>query len=201
MVDVKGILKDYLFDAATSFQNLISQYQNKNRPFFRFLQVFSMAFFALFTCGMVKLILRSFEQEAGLSTQFPSSEWLQSLEIKLNSDEKYAQIAKKWEGDLFFFIEPEGTLKEELTFYLDLWHGTCRSVDYNPNPEKYSNPVFTLRATYNNIMAILTGKLDPMAAMMTNKLKVKGNLGYMMRNVPTVLDFVRCAREITTDIL
>ena len=136
-----------------------------------------------------------------MSAKFPSSEWLGGLEEKLNSDEKYAQIAKKWEGDLIFLIEPEGNLEEQLTFYLDLWHGTCRSVDYNPGLEKYPNPVFTLTANYNNITAILTGKLDPMTAMMTNKLKVKGSLGYMMRNVPTVLDFVRCAREVTTEIL
>ena len=136
-----------------------------------------------------------------MSAQFPSLEWLQGLNTKLNSDEKYAQIAKNWEGDLFFFIEPEGNLKEQLTFYLDLWHGTCRSVDYNPDPEKYPKPVFTLTAKYTHITAVLTGKLDPMTAMMTNKLKVKGSLGYMMRNVPTVLDFVRCAREVTTEIL
>jgi len=136
-----------------------------------------------------------------VSTQFPSSEWLQELEEKLNSDEKYAQVAKNWEGDLMFFIEPEGNLTEQLTFYLDLWHGACRSVEYNPDPERYPQPVFALHASYNNITSILTGKLDPMTAMMTNKLKVKGSLGYMMRNVPTVLDFVRCAREVTTDIL
>ena len=136
-----------------------------------------------------------------MSAQFPSPEWLSGLEEKLNSDEKYAQVAKKWEGDLIFLIEPEGNLEEQLTFYLDLWHGACRSVDYNPGLEKYSSPVFTLTANYNNITAILTGKLDPMTAMMTNKLKVKGSLGYMMRNVPTVLDFVRCAREATTTIL
>ena len=136
-----------------------------------------------------------------MSAKFPSTEWLQGLEEKLNSDEKYAQVAKKWEGDLIFLIEPEGNLDEQLTFYLDLWHGACRSVDYNPAPEKYPETVFALTAKYNNITAILTGKLDPMTAMMTNKLKVKGNLGYMMRNVPTVLDFVRCAREVTTEIL
>lgn len=136
-----------------------------------------------------------------MSAQFPSPEWLQGLKEKLNSDEKYAQVAKNWEGDLLFFIEPEGNLKEQLTFYLDLWHGVCRSADYNPNPEKYSEPIFRLTANYNHITAILTGKLDPMTAMMTNKLKVKGNLGYMMRNVPTVLDFVRCAREVTAETL
>jgi putative sterol carrier protein len=140
-------------------------------------------------------------QEASVSAKFPSSEWLSGLEKKLNSDEKYAQVAKKWEGDLIIIIEPEGNLDEQLTFYLDLWHGTCRSIDYNPEPEKYPKPVFTLTAKYNNITAILGGKLDPMTAMMTNKLKVQGSLGYMMRNVPTVLDFVRCAREVTTEIL
>jgi putative sterol carrier protein len=56
----------------------------------------------------------------------------------LNSDERYADIAKNWEGDLFFFIEPEGNLKERLTFYLDLWHGTCRKVEYKPLPESLS---------------------------------------------------------------
>ena len=132
---------------------------------------------------------------------FPSEEWLKGLEEKLNSDQRYAEIAKNWEGDLFFFIEPAGNLKELLTFYLDLWHGTCRKVDFNPQPGTYPKPVFTLTASYDNIAAILSGKLNPMTAMMTSKLKVKGSLGYMMRNVPTVLDFVRVAQEVTTEIV
>ena len=131
---------------------------------------------------------------------FPSAEWLKGLEAKINSDERYADIAKNWEGDLFFFIEPEGNLQEQLTFYLDLWHGACRKVEYKPAPETYPNPVFTLTATYGNITAILTGKLNPMTAMMTSKLKVRGNMGYMMRNVPTVLDFVRVVQEATNEI-
>jgi putative sterol carrier protein len=36
--------------------------------------------------------------------------------------------------------------------------------------------------------------------MLTRKLKVKGNMAVMMRNVPVVLDFVRCAREVTDEI-
>jgi len=136
-----------------------------------------------------------------MAAVFPSVEWLKGLEAKLNSDERYADIAKNWEGDLLFFIEPEGSLKEQLTFYLDLWHGTCRKVEYMPSPESHPNPVFTLTASYNNITAILSGKMNPMTAMMTSKLKVKGSMGYMMRNVPTVLDFVRVAQEATTEIL
>ena len=132
---------------------------------------------------------------------FPSEEWLKGLEDKLNSDPRYHEIAKNWEGDLLFFIEPDGTLKERLRFYLDLWHGTCRKVEYNPQAEAYPNPTFTLTASYKDITSILGGKLNPMTAMMTSKLKVKGSMGYMMRNVPTVLDFVRVAQEATTEVL
>jgi len=40
-----------------------------------------------------------------------------------------------------------------------------------------------------------------MQAMMTRRLQVEGSMAYMMRNVPTVLDFVRCAREVTDEIV
>ena len=128
-----------------------------------------------------------------MTAVFPSEEWLKGLEAKLNSDEKYADIAKNWEGDLFFRIEAEGNL--------DLWHGKCRKAEYKPDASAYPKPAFTLAATYNNITAILTGKMNPMTAMMTMKLKVQGSMGYMMRNVPTVLDFVRVASEATEEIL
>lgn len=136
-----------------------------------------------------------------MSAIFPSEEWLKELETKLNVDPRYGEIAKNWEGDLFFFIEPDGHLTERLTFYLDLWHGTCRKVDYMPSAETYPSPTYILTASYKDITSILTGKLNPMTAMMTSKLKVKGSMGYMMRNVPTVLDFVRVAQEVTTEIL
>jgi putative sterol carrier protein len=132
-----------------------------------------------------------------MPANFPSPEWLQALQAKLNSDARYAGIARNWEGDLLIAIEPEGTLKEPLNLYVDLWHGTCPRVEYSPDPATHPNPTFVLRAPYNNFTAILLGKLDPMTAMMTSRLKVQGSLGYMMRNVPTVLDFVRCCREIT----
>ena len=41
---------------------------------------------------------------------------------------------------------------------------------------------FVLTATYENIKRIVTGKLDPMQAMMTRKLSVQGNLAVMMRS-------------------
>jgi putative sterol carrier protein len=131
---------------------------------------------------------------------FPSAEWLKVLDEKLNTDTRYAEIAKKWEGDMGIVIEPAGPLTEKQYYYLDLWHGTCRKAEILPNFDSIK-PAFLLTATYDNITKILTGQLDPMQAMMTRKLHVQGNMAVMMRSVPIVLDFVRCAREITTEIL
>ncbi len=136
-----------------------------------------------------------------MSVKFPSAEWLDALKEKLNGDAHYNEVAKNWEGDLVFDIQPAGNLSQPLLMYLDLWHGKCRGVEYAPDPAKYPKPTFILRSPYTNFTSILLGKLDPMTAMMTSKLKVEGSLGYMMRNVPTVLDFVRCCREVTTEIL
>jgi putative sterol carrier protein len=135
-----------------------------------------------------------------MTKTFPSAEWLTSLQEKLNSDPRYNEIAKRWEGDIVFDIRPAGSLQEPLAMYLDLWHGKCREVEYEAPLERYPHPAFVLRSPYDNFTAILQGELHPMTAMMTNKLKVTGSMAYMMRHVPTVLDFVRCAREITTSI-
>ncbi len=131
---------------------------------------------------------------------FPSAEWVETLGQKLNSDGQYARIASKWEGDMLIIIEPTGNLKKQLYFYFDLWHGTCRKAEELQGPEGMK-PAFILTATYDNIVKIMKGELNPVTAMMTRKLEVRGNMAMMFRNVPTVLDFVRCCTEITGEIL
>jgi putative sterol carrier protein len=131
---------------------------------------------------------------------FPTEEWVQAFVDKLNTDEQYAEVAQKWEGDFYFIIEPDSGLKEEIIYYFDLWHGKCRD-GYVVRDTADKDPVFILRAPYKNFARVVTGELHPMQAMMTRKLQVKGNMAVLMRNVPTVLDFVRCAREVTDSIL
>lgn len=128
--------------------------------------------------------------------KFPTEEWLDALVAKLNSDDRYAQIARNWEGDMTFVIEPSGALTEGMSFYLDLWHGKCRD-GYILDEGREVKAVFTLKAPYDNLARVLKGDLDPMQALLTRKIGVQGNMAVLMRNVPTVLDFVRCCREVT----
>jgi putative sterol carrier protein len=131
---------------------------------------------------------------------FPSQAWLDKLIKHINQDQKYAKIAANWEGDILFDLQPEGGLAEPMRLYIHLWHG--KSEGGHVVPEGEDQPAaFVLGATYGNVVRILKGDLDPMQAMLTRKLKVEGSLPYMLRNVPTVLEFVRCAQDVTDAIL
>jgi len=133
-----------------------------------------------------------------MSYSFPNAEWVQAFEANLNSDERYAQVASKWEGDILFEIEAVDESQQALSIYFDLWHGKCRAAHFVDEEHPLAGvPTFTLSAPQANFVKILEGKLDPLQAMLTRKLRVSGNMVYMMRNVPVVLDFVRCAREVT----
>ena len=127
---------------------------------------------------------------------FPTAEWLQALMEKLNSDQQYAQVAVKWEGDMIFLIETGEGMAEETSFYIDLWHGRCRDVKILNKADEVKAS-FTLKGSYENYVRLLKGEMDPMQALLTRKLGVKGNMATLMRSVPVVLDFVRCCREVT----
>ena len=135
-----------------------------------------------------------------MSAIFPSLEWLEDLKEKLNNDEDYARIAHKWEGDMLCHLTPDDRLKEEIFLYIDLWHGKCREVAvWDEIGDK--EPAFILKAVYGDFLSILRGDIDPRSAMFTGKLNIKGNIATIIVNTPTVLDFVRCAGEVTDEVV
>lgn len=129
-----------------------------------------------------------------MASKFPSAEWLNDLHDKLNSDPKYAQIARNWEGDISLVIEPDEAYPESAVLYLDLWHGASREVAFFENTNE-KTAAFSISAPFSTWLRILQGELNPVQAMATMKIRVKGSMAYIMRNVPTVLDFTRCAQE------
>ena len=84
--------------------------------------------------------------------------------------------------------------------YIDLWHGKCRDAFFETPGNLDRKPAFTLKAPYDNFVQVLRGEMAPMQALLTRKLGVQGNMAVLMRNVPTVLEFVRCAREVTSKV-
>ena len=81
-------------------------------------------------------------------------------------------------------------------WYIDLWHGKCLGVAVLDEHDD-KKATFTLRGPYENYVSLLKSEIDPMQALLTRKLPCMGNMAVLMRSVPTVLDFVRCCREVS----
>ena len=65
-----------------------------------------------------------------MAIKFLTREWIEAYMVVLNTSTDYKEAAKTWEGDFLFVIEPDDNLDEKIIYYLDLWHGDCKSVDF-----------------------------------------------------------------------
>ena len=136
-----------------------------------------------------------------MAYRFPSQEWVNALKDAINTSEAYREAAKTWEGDFFFVIEPDDTttLQAPVTLYMDLWHGECRDAYVVEDPQRHKQPEFVITAPYRTWKRVVTGELDPIQAMMTRQLKLKGNLVKIMRSVKAAHELVRCCTLVPTE--
>ncbi len=130
--------------------------------------------------------------------QFGSPEWVQALHNELNNSQAYEDAAKNWEGDFNFVVEPDGPVTETSYMYMDLWHGKCRTAYILTDP-KEKNPAFVMSGKYGKWKKVVTAQLDPIQALMTGQLKLKGPMPMIMKNVKAAQEIVRACTRIDTE--
>ena len=129
---------------------------------------------------------------------FGTHAWLEQLQIELNNSAGYADAAKNWEGDIYFIIEARGSsLEKDIYMYIDLWHGQCRQIAIPSTPDEYS-PEYIFSGTVKTFKQIVIDGLDPMKAILTRKLSLKGNMAKIMRNVKAANQLVQCCTHVPT---
>ncbi len=123
---------------------------------------------------------------------FATESWLTRFKKELNNSESYAEAAKNWEGDIYFVIEAkDSALSEDVYMYLDLWHGKCRNVAVADSQDAFK-PEFIFTGNVKTFKQIIDGGLDPIKAIMTRKLKLRGNMAKIMRNMKAANQLVDC---------
>jgi putative sterol carrier protein len=133
-----------------------------------------------------------------MPVKFPSEEWIKELCTRLNASVSYAQAAATWEGDQIFVILPDENYKETTYFYLNLQHGKAshprqlRSLD----EQKAS---FTSAAPFGIWRKVLEGRLDPIQAIFSNKIKLTGSMLQVQRTPKATYELVRVAGTIESD--
>ena len=130
--------------------------------------------------------------------QFGSPEWVQALQDELNKSPAYEDAAKNWEGDFYFVVDPEGPVTEPIYLYMDLWHGKSRQAFVVADP-KQKNPAFVMSGKYGKWKQVVTAKLDPIQALATGQLKLKGNMVTILKNVKAAQEIVRACTRLDSE--
>ncbi|MBC8275237.1 MAG: SCP2 sterol-binding domain-containing protein [Chloroflexi bacterium] len=120
---------------------------------------------------------------------FGSQEWADKVCEELNSSQIYKEAAKNWEGDMYIIVEPDATFKQRIIVYFDLWHGDCRSACIVKD-ENEKSPKYRICGPFAIMKQILDKKVDSVQAMMTGRLKVKGDMAQIMRMPRAAVEFV-----------
>jgi len=129
---------------------------------------------------------------------FGTDAWIKAYMQVINESPAYERAATTWEGDFYFVISPEALYEQEAIYYIDLWHGKCRSAHLVGDATEYS-PEFRMETSDLNWKAVVEKRLDPIQGMMTRKIKLQGNMAKIMRAVAAAKELVNCASEVPTE--
>lgn len=128
---------------------------------------------------------------------FATDAWIKQLGAECNRSQAYREAAKNWEGDFLFIVEPDEQWPEPIYMYMDLYHGQCRDAFVAHNYDDL-NPEFCISGPMRVWQAIAQKKVDPIKALLTRQLTVKGNMTKIMRNVRAANELVNCTTRLET---
>jgi len=128
--------------------------------------------------------------------RFPSDEWIKIFKEKLNNNKVYEEVAKDWEGDFLFVITPDAELKEEVTFYVDLWHGKCREA-YLVKDNKTA--AFEFKGPYSNWKKVINKELDPIRGLIRGMFTLDGDSKVILDQTKAAQELVNTASQIPVE--
>lgn len=128
---------------------------------------------------------------------FLSDEWVQAFKEAIQNSPSYKEAAKTWEGDVTLVIKADSQvgMDEDRYLYMDLWHGDCRDMRL-VSKEEGESAKFVITASYDRWGQVARGELEPIKGMMQGKLKLKGNLPYIVRYVKASKELITCTSKI-----
>jgi putative sterol carrier protein len=110
-------------------------------------------------------------------------EWVDAYEKAIQEDETYKEVAADWEGTvvLHTMAEPNAGAKRDIYIFMDLWHGDCRSMRIVP-PEVGEAADDVIAGSPTTWKRMGAGELDTNKAVMQGTLRLKGDLGNLVRS-------------------
>jgi putative sterol carrier protein len=128
-----------------------------------------------------------------------TQEWMDAWKKIINGSKEYREIAKEWEGSVSITVnaDPSKNVPEPVYMFTDYWHGDA--LDFLIcDAAKAQTAKFIMSGDYSRWKQVAKKELDATKALMQGKLKLKGDLTYVVRNVKTINKVVDLLTEVNT---
>jgi putative sterol carrier protein len=131
---------------------------------------------------------------------FPSEEWVAAYEKAIQDHDDYKEGGKNWTFGVTVLIitaEPEIGVDEDFYIYLDLERGVCKECR-TCTPEECDKQPFVIRGDFDRWREVVNEELEPVKGMMQGKLRLRGDLPTIVRNISAAKALVKCTSYVDT---
>jgi ribonucleoside-diphosphate reductase beta chain len=125
--------------------------------------------------------------------------WLRRWQGELNASDAYRHAARHWEWPVVLVVRPDAAagFPDEVSVYLDLYHGACRAIRV-AHPGDRDEVKYVIEGEAETWRQILHRQLDPVMALMQRKLHLeKGGLLALSRHMKAARELVLAAARAT----
>ncbi len=130
---------------------------------------------------------------------FFSDEWIRQYKAAINGNPDYKSAAADWTHGVVALIckAQAPAFPGDVGIWLDLDRGVCREAKLVKVEEALTAP-FCITGEYARWKQVLRKELDPIKGMLQGKLKLKGDLPTIVREVRSAQALVNSAATIDT---
>jgi len=128
-----------------------------------------------------------------------TQEWMDAWKEKIAGSQEYKEIAEGWEGSVSITVnaDPSKNIPEPVYMFTDYWHGDVRDFVLC-DAARAQTAKFAMTGDYARWKQVAKKELDATKALMQGKLKLKGDLTYVVRNIKTVNKVIDLLTEVNT---
>jgi len=136
-----------------------------------------------------------------MAERFGTAEWAKSLEQEINASSEYRNAAAGWgvgfNGDVLMVFEADAVLPATKRLLLRLSGGTSSGVEF-AGERAESAAGFVLSAPFTLWKDILERRTLAATAILTGRLKVRGDKTTLLRHIAAHRALVHCAASLDT---
>jgi len=134
-----------------------------------------------------------------MALAFFSDEWIARYKEAINGSPEYVSAAADWTHGVVALIckAQAPAVPQDVGIWLDLDRGVCREAK-SVNVEEAMKAPFCITGEYARWKQVLRKELDPIKGMLQGKLKLKGDLPTIVREVRSAQALVNSAASLDT---